>query len=219
MQKDQSEHFRFPEKRFLMGRRTGQSILIGRYEIDFARDLSFGLAAQLFRSRQSLHQQPRPKASKWRSRWQLRHLSVRRRAEQRPKLGHRLRHQRSYAFGLALKVIPSKMWKSPKSGNLYPWYGRIETPQGTFYYEPTHTEQEGYGLAGPYIEGVIQLRQGSPKGPIVATGFTEMIMLTEPFEDGSDPSMGPPISRPLPNNPSDPWSPQGPRTVPATDAK
>ena len=26
-------------------------------------------------------------------------------------------------------------------------------------------EQEGYALAGPYIEGVIQLRRGSPDGP------------------------------------------------------
>ena len=116
-------------------------------------------------------------------------------------------HQRSYGFGPAVKVIPSKMWKSPKSGKSYPWYGRIETPQGTFYYEPTHPEQEGYGLAGAYIEGVIQLRQGSPKGPIVATGFTEMIMLTEPFPDGTDPSMGPSISRSLPDKPGDPWSP------------
>ena len=67
--------------------------------------------------------------------------------------------------------------------------------------------QEGYGLAGAYSEGVIQLRQGSPKWPIVATGFTEMIMLTEPFPDGTDPSMGPAISRPLPNKPDEPWNP------------
>lgn len=117
-------------------------------------------------------------------------------------------HQRSYSFGPSIKVIPSKMWVSPKSGKAYPWYGRIETPQGTFYYEPTHPEQEGYGLSGAYIEGVLQLREGSPKGPIVATGFTEMIMLTNPFEDGSDPSMGPPISRGLPDKPGDPWSPK-----------
>jgi len=116
-------------------------------------------------------------------------------------------HKRSYAFGPSLKVIPSKMWTSPKSGKSYPWHGRLETPQGTFYYEPTHPEQEGYGLAGAYIEGVIQLREGSPDGPIVATGFTEMISLTKPFEDGSDPSMGPPISRSLPENSDSPWKP------------
>jgi hypothetical protein len=40
------------------------------------------------------------------------------------------------------KVIPSRMWTSPKSGKSYPWWGRIETPQGTYYYEPTHPEVE-----------------------------------------------------------------------------
>jgi len=117
-------------------------------------------------------------------------------------------HQRSYSFGPAFKVIPSRFWTSPKSGKSYPWYGRMETPQGTFFYEPSHPAQEGYGLAGAYIEGVIQLRQGSPTGPIVATGFTEMISLTEPFPDGNDPSMGPAISRSLPDRPGDPWSPK-----------
>ena len=116
--------------------------------------------------------------------------------------------ERSYAFGPSFKVIPSRMWTSPKSGKEYPWYGRIETPHGTFYYEPTFPEQEGYGLAGAYIEGVIQLRSGSPEGPIVATGFTEMIMLTEPFVDGTDPSYGPPISRSLPDDPDAPWTPK-----------
>ena len=116
--------------------------------------------------------------------------------------------ERSYAFGPSFKVIPSRMWTSPKSGKSYPWYGRIETPHGTWYYEPTHPEQEGYGLAGAYIEGVIQLREGSPEGPIVATGFTEMIMLTDPFADGSDPSLGPPISRSLPEDPDAPWKPE-----------
>jgi len=83
----------------------------------------------------------------------------------------------------------------------------VETPNGTYWYEPTHPEQEGYGLAGAYIEGVIQLREGGPEGLIVATGFTEIISLTKPFEDGSDPSMGPPVSRGLPENPNYPWKP------------
>jgi len=116
-------------------------------------------------------------------------------------------HKRSYAFGDSFKLIPSKMWTSPKSDKQYPWWGRIETPQGTYYYEPTFPAQEGYGLAGPYIEGAIQLREGSPDGPVVATGFTEMIMLTEPYEDGTDPSYGPPVSRSLPEDPDGPWSP------------
>ncbi|NMT63126.1 lipocalin family protein [Marinobacter orientalis] len=119
-------------------------------------------------------------------------------------------HERSYAFGESFKLIPSKMWMSPKSGKHYPWWGRIETPQGTYYYEPTYPEQEGYGLAGPYIEGVIQLREGSPDGPIVATGFTEMIMLTDPYADGTDPSYGPPVSRSLPEDAEMPWTPWQP---------
>lgn len=117
-------------------------------------------------------------------------------------------YQRSYAFGDSIRVIPSKMWTSPKSGKSYPWYGRLETPQGTFYYEPTFPEQEGNALAGAYIEGVIQLRSGSPEGPIVATGFTEMISLTDPLPDGNDPSMGPAITRALPEDPNLPWTPE-----------
>lgn len=116
--------------------------------------------------------------------------------------------ERSYAFGPALKVIPERMWTSPNSGKIYPWYRRIETPHGTFWYEPTFPEQEGYGFGGAYIEGVIQLREGSPDGPILATGFTEMIMLTTPYDDGTDASYGPPISRGLPEDTDAPWRPE-----------
>jgi len=128
-------------------------------------------------------------------------------------------HKRIYAFGPGFKVIPTKMWTSPKSGKAYPWYGRLETPQGTFYYEPTFPEQEGYALAGPYIEGVIQLRKNSPDGPIVATGFTEMISLTAPLPDGNDPSMGPAVSRTLPEKPELEWKPEGPISDQATRLK
>lgn len=117
--------------------------------------------------------------------------------------------ERSYGFGPACKVIPMKMWTSPKSGKSYPWYGRLETPHGTFYYEPTFPEQEGNALAGAYIEGVIQLRAGSPDGPIVATGFTEMISLTDQMPDGNDPSLGPKVTRSLPENQDGPWKPKG----------
>jgi predicted secreted hydrolase len=117
-------------------------------------------------------------------------------------------YKRSYAFGPSFKVIPTKMWTSPKSGKSYPWYGRLETPQGTFYYEPTFPEQEGNALAGAYIEGVIQLRAGAPDGPIVATGFTEMISLTNPLPDGNDPSAGPAITRALPEKPELEWNPK-----------
>jgi len=116
--------------------------------------------------------------------------------------------ERSYAFGPAFKLIPERMWTSEKSGVVYPWYGRIETPHGTYWYEPTLEEQEGLGFAGPYIEGVIQLREGGPDGPIVATGFCEMIMFTGRYDDGTDHSMGPPISRGLPENEDGPWTPE-----------
>lgn len=117
-------------------------------------------------------------------------------------------HERRYAFGPAFKVIPERMWTSPKSGKDYPWYGRMVTPNGTYWYEPTFPEQEGLGFAGPYIEGVIQLREGGPDGPIVATGFCEMIMFTGTYEDGTDHSMGPPFSRSLPDDPNAPWTPE-----------
>ncbi len=116
--------------------------------------------------------------------------------------------ERSYAFGPAFKLIPERMWTSPKSGKSYPWWGRIETPNGTFWYEPTHPEQAGKAIAGAYIEGVIQLREGSPEGPIVATGFCEMIMLTDPLPDGNDASDGPAFSRGLPEDPDGPWKPK-----------
>ncbi len=116
--------------------------------------------------------------------------------------------ERSYHFGPAFKLIPERMWTSEKSGKIYPWYGRIETPNGTYWYEPTLEEQEGMGFGGPYIEGVIQLREGGPDGPIVATGFTEMIMLTDPYDDGTDGSYGPPMSRSLAEDPDAPWKPE-----------
>jgi hypothetical protein len=116
--------------------------------------------------------------------------------------------ERNYAFGPAFKLIPERMWTSEKSGKIYPWYGRIETPNGTYWYEPTLEEQEGMGFGGPYIEGAIQLREGGPDGPIVATGFTEMIMLTTPYDDGTDGSLGPPMSRSLPEDPEGPWKPK-----------
>ena len=39
--------------------------------------------------------------------------------------------------------------------------------------------------------------------------FTEMIMLTDPYGDGTDGSLGPPISRSLPEDPKLPWKPEG----------
>ncbi|RFP88242.1 hypothetical protein DZK27_09115 [Rhodobacteraceae bacterium 63075] len=45
---------------------------------------------------------------------------------------------------------------------------------------------------------VIQLLEGGPDGWIVATGFCKMIMFAGAYDDGTDHSMGTPISRGLP---------------------
>ena len=119
--------------------------------------------------------------------------------------------RREHAFGQAFKAEPMKWWTSPKTGRNYPWWGKMTTPKGVFYYGPSHPDQEGIALAGGYIEGVLQFREGSPDGPIVGTGFCEMVSLTDPFPDGRDPSEGPTITRGLPENPNLPWRPTGAR--------
>jgi hypothetical protein len=94
--------------------------------------------------------------------------------------------------------------------------GRHDHPQGHLVLKsrphgPSHPNQEGVGLAGGFIEGVIQFREGSPDGPIIATGFCEIVDLSTPMADGNDPSLGPAITRTLPERPDLPWRPSGPR--------
>jgi len=123
--------------------------------------------------------------------------------------------RRENHFGPTLTAEPTKWWTSPSTGQKYPWWGVMKTPKGTFYYGPSHPDQEGVGLAGGFIEGVIQFREGSPEGPIVATGFCEIVDLSSPMKDGNDPSMGPAITRGLPEKPELEWKPQGSRPTPA----
>lgn len=90
-----------------------------------------------------------------------------------------------YAFGPSFVYTPTKIWKSPMSGQEYPWYGTMKTPLGTFYFSPPFPEQESPANqpGSAFIEGVGQIRIGGPDGPIVGTGFVEMVDLvsTIPF--------------------------------------
>ncbi len=114
-------------------------------------------------------------------------------------------------FGPEMTAEPTQWWTSPETGQRYPWWGVMTTPKGTWYYGPSHPNQEGVGLAGGFIEGVIQFREGAPDGPIIATGFCEIVDLSTPMADGNDPSLGPAITRTLPERPDLPWRPSGPR--------
>ena len=52
----------------------------------------------------------------------------------------------------------------------------METPLGTFYFDTPLKEQESPANAGSaFIEGVGQIRTGGPDGPIVGTGFVELV--------------------------------------------
>lgn len=127
--------------------------------------------------------------------------------------------KREHAFGPAIKAEPTKWWTSPSTGQKYPWWGKMTTPKGVLYYGPSHPDQEGVGLAGGFIEGVIQFREGSPEGKIVATGFCEIVDLSKPMADGNDPSMGPAITRTLPEMPELEYKPKGDRVTPMSGLK
>lgn len=107
--------------------------------------------------------------------------------------------RRFSAFGPSFVAAPTRTWTSPKTGQVYPWWGEMKTPDGTLYYGPSHPEQEGVGLLGGFIEGVIVFREGSPDGPVVGMGFCEIVDL--------DPSEGPASTRTLPENPALQWRP------------
>jgi hypothetical protein len=79
---------------------------------------------------------------------------------------------------------------------------------------PVIPNQEGVGLAGGFIAGVIQFREGFPEGPVIATGFSEIIDLSTPMTDGNDPSYGPALTRGFPEKPELEWKPQGIRPTP-----
>ena len=94
-----------------------------------------------------------------------------------------------YAFGPSFLFTPTEWWTSPDSSLQYPWWGKMETPQGTFYLSPTFPAQESVGTSGSFIEGALLLRKDSIDGPVVARGFCELVQL---------PANGPAMSRELP---------------------
>lgn len=100
--------------------------------------------------------------------------------------------QPQYAFGPEFVFTPTKWWKSPVTGNSYPWYGEMKTPKGTFYLTPsTNPSQESKAANGAFLEGALDLRSGSIDGPVVAEGFCELVQ---------NPPLGLPISRTLPEH-------------------
>ena len=52
-----------------------------------------------------------------------------------------------------------------------------QNPIGKFYFGPKRPSQESPGVSFPisFIEGCAYIRSGSPDGPIVGTGFVEMV--------------------------------------------
>jgi hypothetical protein len=94
-----------------------------------------------------------------------------------------------YAFGPSFLFTPTRWWTSPDSGVEYPWWGEMQTPEGTFYLSPTFPAQESVATTGSFIEGALLLRKNSIDGPVVARGFCELVQL---------PANGPAISRELP---------------------
>ena len=109
--------------------------------------------------------------------------------------------RRENFFGPSFWAETTQWWTSPTTGQRYPWWGLMKTPKGTFYYGPSYPDQEVIGMDGGFIAGVIKFRRGSPGGPVVATGFCEMVDHSTPMETGSDPSTGPAISQGLPEKP------------------
>lgn len=106
--------------------------------------------------------------------------------------------RREHAFGPALRCTPTKFWKSPRTGKEYPWWGVMETPKGKYFYGPEWPDQESIGLQGGFVEGVLFFREGAPDGPIVGTGFCELVDL---------PPEGPTVTRQLPEKPELFWRP------------
>ncbi|WP_425049429.1 lipocalin-like domain-containing protein [Psychromarinibacter sp. S121] len=82
-----------------------------------------------------------------------------------------------YAFGPSFVYTPSELWTSPMTGVTYPWNGVMTTPLGEFYFGPAFKEQESPGnVPGTaFIEGVGHIRTDGPDGPIVGTGFVELV--------------------------------------------
>jgi hypothetical protein len=96
-----------------------------------------------------------------------------------------------FAFGPSFTYVPTEFWTSPATGKRFPWYGEMQTPLGKFYFGPKWPEQESptFNPENAFIEGVAYIRSESPEGPIVGTGFVELV---------DSPREGFPESRELP---------------------
>ncbi len=84
-----------------------------------------------------------------------------------------------YGFGPSFRYTADEPWTSPKTGQKYPWRGTMETPLGTFYFTPAFEEQETpSNIPGSaFIEGVGHIHADGPDGPVVGTGFVEMVAI------------------------------------------
>ena len=61
-----------------------------------------------------------------------------------------------YAFGPSFAFTPTEFWTSPTTGNVYPWWGTMDTPLGKFYFSPAFPEQESLSNwhAASFVEGL-----------------------------------------------------------------
>ncbi len=62
---------------------------------------------------------------------------------------------------------------------MFPLYGTLETPQGTWYVVPDHADQFSPTPTGLLWEGATYLREGSPEGPKVAKMFLELVDMAD----------------------------------------
>ena len=81
-----------------------------------------------------------------------------------------------FAFGPAVKYTPIKSYKSKVvEGIDIPLYGKLETPQGTYYMAPEFPDQQAIGFAPrtSLWEGALYLHKDSLDGPIVGRCYLE----------------------------------------------
>lgn len=85
-----------------------------------------------------------------------------------------------YALGPAIRWTTLKTYSSKITpGMEIPLYGKLETPQGTFYLAPEFPDQQAIGFAEntSLWEGVMYLHEGSIDGPIVGRSYTEVMIV------------------------------------------
>ncbi len=85
-----------------------------------------------------------------------------------------------YALGPAVRWTTIKSWPSNVVENVdIPLYGKLETPQGTYYVAPEYPEQQAIGFADytALWEGCMYLHEGSLDGPIVGRAYHENMIV------------------------------------------